>query len=187
MTYILKNNKQLIIFFFTMSIFLMLSLTTCKKYPEDKFISLRKPTKRINGSWKIKEYTFNGNDVIDIINTQTKTFDVRDLVLEIIMKDPYGYNDEPRYRFSPYNYLEIDGGSAFVIKNDKYNHFYFSRSLNTPRRGDSLCQYVYITPLTYKKKQYNSVEWDIKHLYLSNMHLQLKTDSGNYDIYFKKQ
>ncbi len=166
------------IFYFSIGIFIILSLTTCKKYPEDKFISLRKSTKRINGSWKIKEYTFNGNDVIDIINAQTKTFDVRDLVLEVIMKDPYGYYDAPRYRFSPVNYLgssNTSTGSPLIESNTRF-HF---------QRGDSLVNFIFVTPLSFKGANY--ANWDIKHLYLSNMHLQLKTDSGNYDIHFKKQ
>ena len=177
----MKKNK--IIFIVAVFITLLSVFNSCKKYPEDKFISLRKPTNRLVGNWKIKEYTFNGNDVIDVINAQTKTFDLRDLELEINKKDG---KIEQQYRFKPYNYLNVDGRLMPLNSFTKYNTFFFQSSSNGNKTGDSLFSYIFTTPLNYKGSKY-SIPWDIKKLYLSKMHLQLKTDSGTYHIHFEKK
>ena len=55
------------------SLVLLISLvavlfTTCKKYTEDEFISLRTMVNRLEGEWQIEKIEMNGNDVTYMYN-----------------------------------------------------------------------------------------------------------------------
>jgi hypothetical protein len=62
----MKNNNFI---FLLLLIFLVAVLfTTCKKYPEDEFISLRTVKQRLEAEWQIQKIEFNGNDVTYMYN-----------------------------------------------------------------------------------------------------------------------
>jgi len=166
------------LYIYTILLSVTFCFTTCKKYPEDKFISLRKPEKRVIGDWKIKKYNFNNVDIIDEINSTLKTFDIRELTL--VVKGNKG-KEQGYYTFLPFfNTSFYD----FPISKYERGKFYFSYLDKGVNFGDSLQKLLFLTPLSIKGAKY--AKWDIRNLYLDKMHLQLKTDSGNYDIYFEK-
>ena len=157
----------------------LLCFVSCKKYPEDKFISLNQPEKRVIGDWKIVSYDFDNNGIIDQLNAKLKTFDIRDLTLRVVGQD--GKN-EGYYCFSPYFNT---GFQDFPIDKSERALFHFKyHDSGQVDFGDSLQKLVFLTPLSLKGTNYT--KWDIRNLYENKMHLQLKTDSGNYDIYFEK-
>ena len=54
----MKNFKYLII-----TCVVLISVTGCKKYPDDPFISLKTPQGRLcSGEWTVTSYTIGGND-----------------------------------------------------------------------------------------------------------------------------
>ncbi|HRG02505.1 MAG TPA: hypothetical protein PKZ75_15435 [Bacteroidia bacterium] len=167
-------KKPYLLFIFIACLTITLCFTTCKKYPEDNFYSLKNPEKRAIGTWSIIEYNYNGNSVIYEINNILQTFDIRDL--KLIFKGRNGKNS-PYYYFSP-----INMGTVKEPLVDK-TKFRFEAGANTAL-GDLIKKNVFLTPLNSKGTNYTN--WDIRNLYKDKMHLQLKTDSGNYDIYFEK-
>lgn len=176
---IMKYFKQLTIILFSISSCFILLFIGCKKYPEDKFYSLKRPEKRVCGSWKIIEYNFNGNSVITELNTKLKTFDIRDLSLIVIGKSG---KTEGYYNFFPYFNT---GFQRFPINKSERSVFHFTYHDSEHNDfGDSLQKLTFLSPLSLKGANY--AKWDIRNLYKNKMHLQLKTDSGNYDIYFEK-
>ena len=42
--------------------------TTCKKYPEDKFFSLRTVKQRLENEWQIQKIEINGSDATNLYN-----------------------------------------------------------------------------------------------------------------------
>jgi hypothetical protein len=60
-----KNN---FIFLLLLISLVALLFTTCKKYPEDEFISLRTIRQRMEAEWQIKKIEINGSDVTYMYN-----------------------------------------------------------------------------------------------------------------------
>ena len=176
MTMIAKNSY---LFIFIVCLSITFCFTTCKKYPEDKFYSLKRPEKRVIGNWKIKEYNFNGNSIIGELNIKLKTFDLRNLGLIIVGKD--GKN-EGYCIFSPYSTSSFQSFPIYKSERSLF-HFSYNNYANIDL-GDSIKKLAFLSPLSFKGANYT--KWDIRNLYKNKMHLQLKTDSGNYDIYFEK-
>lgn len=174
----MKQFKHINILLLAFTLGLAMLFTTCKKYPEDKFYSLKRPEKRVCGSWKVIEYDFNNNDIIYELNSKLKTFDIRNLTLNIVGKNG---KSEGYCFLSPYF---NSGIHDFPIFKSQKSVFYFNYHSGNLDFGDSLQKILLLTPLSFKGANY--ANWDIKNLYKNKMHLQLKTDSGNYDIYFEK-
>ena len=60
-----------------------LTMVTCKKYPEDPFISLHTAKKCLTREWKIKKILVNGNDQTNFHNDSLLNKDFSDLILNI--------------------------------------------------------------------------------------------------------
>lgn len=176
--------KSKILYFVLLLFFIMAS---CKKYPEDNFISLRRPMKRVVGDWKIKDYQFNSTSIVDQLNTMLKKYDVTSTNLKII-GDKNSDSDVGRY------VIITEKGTKsgeFPISNEEKNIFRFEDTYFLHPQPvynfnfiDSLQILMFLTPLSYRGAAY--CKWEIKKLYSNKMNLQLKTDSGNYEIYFEK-
>ena len=162
-------------------------LASCHKYPEDPFISFRRPGKRIEGTWNITSYQVNGvehsHDFDSILAPRTLT--------------------DCSINFKPYNFINdaANGGYTFVDKNnnalftytngkDPFNFIDAGGFSTTLELGyimaadDSIFYNLFFyrnkniirTPLNYN-------DWFIKELYGKNMHIS----KNGIDIYFKKQ
>ncbi|GDX52397.1 hypothetical protein LBMAG27_14440 [Bacteroidota bacterium] len=62
---------------------------SCKKYPDGPTFSLRSPSQRIIGAWKLKVYMINGTDSINIFSNYN-------IIPGMDFKDP-GINDTSSY------------------------------------------------------------------------------------------
>lgn len=168
-------KKPYLLFIFIACLTITLCFTTCKKYPEDNFYSLKNPEKRVVGSWELIEYNFNGSSIISALNDKLKTFDIKELGLIVTAKQGKVLQ---KYYFTP---AKIGNGNTDpLLDNSK---FAFT-GRNTNKFADSVQNLLFLTPQSFKGNGYT--KWDIRNLYKNKMHLQLNTDSGNYDIYFEK-
>lgn len=155
---------------------LVLAWAGCRKYPEDRFISFRKPSSRLAGQWKITQYNFNNNSILDMMDASVG-FNVLDLTLNVSKKT----------RKTPQHYA-FDGNYLNVEQEDdplQDNNAEFEFRTGAASQDNSLLRRLFITPL--RDDGQSSAKWDIRNLYLHKLHLQLKTDSGSYDVFFDKQ
>ena len=152
--------------------------TTCKKYPDDEHMSLKKPTKRLVGSWRIIDYTYDGSSAIDMLNTKLQTFDIRDLKLLITKED---LQTPQKVYFDPY--FGINALENPLTNNDTQFNFNKTKFITTSF-GDSLFKLTFLSPMSLNGSQFTN--WTIKKLYKSEMNLELNTDSGKYVMFFKK-
>ncbi len=182
MVYLLEMKRE---FKILIALITLIGFVSCHKYPEDPFISFRRPTKRIEGTWNITSYQVYGvehsHDFDSLLSPETLT----DIGL----------------KFSPYSFqgYPINGDFTFVGKNGNipftknqftfydsqsltftyfkrnstdtifYNLFFF-RTNNIPTRNTD----GYETGTNY---------WSIVELYGHNFHISY----NGIDIYLKKQ
>ena len=85
-------------------------MASCHKYPEDPFISFRRPNKRIEGTWNITKYQVWGVD---------RSHDFDSLLKPNTLTDCF-------IHFHPFNYITHTGGTFSFI--DKNGNPIFSRT-----------------------------------------------------------
>lgn len=56
-------------------------LTTCKKFPEDEFISLNTVKDRLKGNWKFESIKYHGNNITQTYNDSIAPYFIDDMVL----------------------------------------------------------------------------------------------------------
>lgn len=63
-------------------ILLLIFFTTCKKFPEDNFISIRTIEERLTGIWKVTQIKRNGVDITETYNDSIKPAIVSETLFE---------------------------------------------------------------------------------------------------------
>ncbi|MBL7912400.1 MAG: hypothetical protein JNJ41_15170 [Bacteroidia bacterium] len=148
-------------FFYIFLTIIMLCFSACKKahkYSEDPKKTRDSPKQRLLGIWNIYEYTLNGNSILNPAN--------------------FGGNDVTSYFRLQYrnDYTEL----IEPFEDEAYLTFGpFSNSAN--------CGYImcFITPLKCTNTS-QKTNWCITKLYDNDLNLTLKTDTGEFKIFFKK-
>lgn len=135
--------------------------TTCKKFPEDPFISLNTVKSRLAGTWKIDYIKYNGADVTESYN---------DTVQPKLLKDLFFHYKFDRRSSNSGNPIVNDFGdydgyllTYFEIKNKK---IYFKDNIHLKLNNLFL----------------SSSYFDIKRLYKKIF----KINNANYEIQFNK-
>jgi hypothetical protein len=105
-------------------------------------------------------------------------FNVLDLRLNISKKTR---KTPQHYAFSSYLNIEQEDNPL----QDNNAEFEFRTGNTSQAQDNNILRRLFITPL--RDDGQNSTKWDIRNLYLHKLHLQLKTDSGSYDVFFDKQ
>lgn len=153
----------------------------CKKnqhrYPEDPNVTKITPQKRLEGSWTVNAYTYNGLDIISKLDTfysgESKIKDVG-----------FGYAQDPDtkvWEFSVINqyFINFESESAFDTDDPDYIKLY---------NDNVCCRFLlskwFITPFKYIPNA--STKWRITKLYNSELNLILQTDTGDYKMFLKK-
>ena len=164
----------------TVGLLVLTSLISCHKYPEDSFISLRKPEYRLMGGsqknsigrWRFVSYKINGTEHSqDFDSFLSKSPNFTTLTrLSILFYRDYDLI------FRVENLGETDGG--FEITNNK-KVIRFTGGTNSP---DTISNLFKLNVLKFDPNKHFA-EWTIKELYKDNFHIQ----NNNTDIYFKKQ
>jgi hypothetical protein len=160
-------------------------LGDCKKYDEDKFISFRRPFKRIEKrQWNIKKISVNSEDITSSYNDSISPRLLSEVDFKFDLKVEIGAHDP--YRFVYLNYSntnpsirnpEIAVWESYISKDKKELIFHYGET------------YTRIVDTLVHKKLFNLLQgfWNIKNLYGGKMHVS-KTDNINtYDIYFENK
>lgn len=56
------------------TLIILVTIQSCKKYPEGPTISLRSKTARVSNIWKVENYKINGLDFTSLVSGYTETF-----------------------------------------------------------------------------------------------------------------
>lgn len=152
----------------------------CKKehrYEEDPKYSKATPQERLNGNWKITNYTFNGNSIFDALNQKAigNSYNLNNIWFSYSHKtkhDEY-YNDGDAFSINPFP------GSGQNRNFDDYTYLQI-RNIGGQDALDSLYAYWFVSPQKYNCG--STAYWEVTKLYEKDFHIVLKTDSGEYKI-----
>ena len=140
---------------------MLVLFTTCKKFPEDPFISLDTVKGRLKGSWKIDYIKYDGADVTELYNDTVKPYLIKDLIFH------YSFDRKSTQTGHPvvndFNNYEGYASLYFELKDKK---IYYKKNVS-----DTLNN-IFIS----------SEYYDIKRLYKKI----LKIKNANYEIQFNK-
>jgi len=67
----IKNNLAVVIVFTGL---ILLSIQSCKKYPDGPTISFTSRTERVANTWKVDNYKVNGADFTSLLSSYTETY-----------------------------------------------------------------------------------------------------------------
>jgi hypothetical protein len=151
-------------------------LNSCHKYPEDPFISLKNPGKRLNGTWKFTGYRINGTDHNHDFDSFLAPFTLTDCKIEFVAQT----DKASKYLSGIYHIYNGDGseiksGADYDLRSDA-NDITFA--CDTAFRGHLLQATITNPQLSVAR-----AIWDIKELYQKSLHIKL----NNVDMYLKKQ
>ena len=170
-----RVNKTAVVLIVFSSLFL-----GCKKYPEDPFISLREPWKRIAGTWQITSYQINGiehsHDFDSLLSQLTLT--------DCLIRFEYGMGTYGEIYIEDNNGNRIyPGYGTYYINSDKTMSF--SPNYNTSNTENEF--YILVWKMTKNNSStppyYNIPNWNICELYGKHFHVNYEGT----DIYFKKR
>ena len=166
-------------------------LASCHKYPEDPFISFRRPNKRIEGTWNITKYQVWGidhsHDFDSILAPKTLT----DYCLKF---SPF--DNALDVAFGTYTFVDKNNNARFTSNTWQGDHYRFEDAggISTTLyfdyfKGNSDTTFYTLffgiknifTRST--SNEFGSDEWDIVELYEKKFHIS----KNGIDIYFKKQ
>ena len=68
----------------TVGLLVLTSLISCHKYPEDPFISLKRPWKRLEGTWKFDSYKINGTEHVHDFDVFLNSISLNDCLLHLV-------------------------------------------------------------------------------------------------------
>jgi hypothetical protein len=161
----LKNKSIIVLFVY------LLTLQSCKKYPEDKFISLRSPGKRLERfTWKIKEIRLDGNLINSKYNDSLHVGGIEMLEFTFTESEENGNNCS----------IVCPGNNSFHLYTNysfgKDNKgFYFSEFGNSHDSLERIDEKILNNILRIKKS------WTILKLYTSEFKIE---KNGNYEVIF---
>ena len=156
------------------SLLLVFACKKQKQYPEDPKKTSQTPHDRLSGNWQLVDYTLNGTSVVDELNLLSKNkFNIKETELGF-NKGVYGGMqftlDGANFRYQPSTQEPTFIDDSFILLK-----FY----------SDTLFNNWFITP--FKNQKVTSVNWIVTELYRNDLHLVLKTDTGEYKIFWKKK
>ena len=70
----MKNKIRSLILIALFGSFAIITIQSCKKYPDGPTISLRTRAERVANTWKVENYKMNGNDLTSIVSSYNETF-----------------------------------------------------------------------------------------------------------------
>jgi hypothetical protein len=185
------KRAKLIILILVIGSFVFVS---CHKYPEDPFISFRKPPKRIEGKWNITSYQIWGVDHSHNFDSLLKPNTLYNCCINF---SPYhnsngGIDNNGTVTFTDLNnnllypagntgYAVQDGYRAYTVKNDKDSELTLGNNWTS---ADSTFFSLLVNNEKTTTPSSSGAGFHIMELY--GKHLHISTNNG-IDIYFKKQ
>lgn len=170
------------------SVIFILCFTTCKKYPEDPFISLRTVKMRMEGEWQFEKIEINGEDVV---------YKYNDSLTPLRIDDFYFW-----FKFDLKNYGGGKTDILFVNKKTKNTHdaedadvFGVGLAIH-PKKLKQFWIANGAHPYVPQRDSFSSKilmnvwgafqKWDIKRLYKKKMIMENEIDGSICRLYFKK-
>ena len=149
-------------------------LLSCKKYPEDPFISLRKPIDRSTGVWQFTSYQINGVEHShDFDSLFQKPQTLTDLAISFYLdRDAYYY-----FTQNGFNTTNIMESGEYGISTD--NTTFWIGPVNSSGFPDAFYINVFKPIITGTK--WTPTNWTIVELYGKHFHIS----NNGIDIYFK--
>ncbi|MBA2610693.1 MAG: hypothetical protein H0U95_01890 [Bacteroidetes bacterium] len=99
------------------SLFVLLSfLSTCKKFPEDPFISINTVKERLKGNWRIDKIIYFGDDIKSLYKDSLQPYSIDNVVVkfafdyETTIKKSSSYYD----KYNPVNIYSTEGYTSFT-------------------------------------------------------------------------
>ena len=153
--------------------------TSCKKYPEDPFISFRQPYKRLAGTWQITSYQINGVD---------HSHDFDSLLYPNTLTNCLMFFSNRGPNSGDYSIADNNGHVLFIssgeygVNRDKTIGFDGAYLYSSIEKSTKF--YFQFWKLTVRDSfSSNITNWNIRELYSKTLHLSL----NGTDIHFKKQ
>ena len=164
-----------------------LIFTTCKKFPEDKFISLRTVKQRLEGEWQLNKITIDGNDVGSVYNDSLpQSYD--SYRFWFLYNQPVNDHTKEKADFFIINTSSKKSHDAFINTDVGAVRFDIGKKeglaiYNGTRINDSLSFKILIDLFsTY----YISSKWQIKKLYKKQLVLEKDKDGKHYRLQLNK-
>jgi hypothetical protein len=146
-------------------------LGDCKKYDEDGFISLRRPFKRLEGTWKIDQVIVDGNNI-----TATYVDTLLQLSLSDLKLDFQEKNRNNTHLVELYGNSEHIGNFNYVLVPKTED---LSISTTHATSIDNQTLYLKLSTLLVDL-------WHVSKLYKKQLHITSK-HNRNYEIYLIKE
>ncbi|MGZ3919105.1 MAG: hypothetical protein ACXVOH_03555 [Bacteroidia bacterium] len=135
---------------------------SCHKYPDDNFLSLRRPEKRILGSYKLMHYYINGADSVG--NSKYQFYATGNRIT-------FHHKISIDYQYDMGTYIDAIDGVAEFSKNRKQIRIRISDYLPLEKTN------IFVV-------FYNS--WQILKLYQNELWLSSTINGKSYEIHLKK-
>jgi hypothetical protein len=152
---------------------------SCHKYPEDPFISFRRPIKRIEGTWNITKYEVYGVDHSHDFDSLLKTRTLTDCCINF---SPYIYNSYPVD--GSYTFVDKDGNNILPSGNnfqfEDATRLFFGYTMVSP---DSIFYNLFFYQNINVNRTNNINIYTVIELYGKKLHIS----RNGIDIYFKEQ
>jgi hypothetical protein len=166
----MKSIGTIIVF-----IFCLLFISCKKKYEEDPKKTTKSPEKRLVGSWKLTDYTFNGSSIVNQLNALDSSYKIENVTFNFSKTK----DEDKKWNLA----ITADSKELYMdyaaLVNDKY-------ILVTAYGIDAIITVKWFsTPFRYNKPL-SDTYWIITKLYKNDLHLKLSTDSGDYKIFLNK-
>ncbi len=175
--------------FYIYFIFFGLILSTCKKYPEDKFISIGTSKNRLDGEWQLNKIEINGDDVgykyndslSPLRHTDYKFWFRFDRNLDKNSKETYDLFmiNKSSKKVTPAIEEADVGGVSFGLNVDK------DKSL---RVGSSFSKIPIKDSVSFKilTKLFSDFSWDVRMLHHKKLIIEKTRNNNTYRLYLNK-
>lgn len=169
-----KNITRISVVFAFASLLLLLT-NSCHKYPEDPFLSLKRPFKRLEGTWKFTSYQINGVEHIHDFDIFLSPKTLAECAISL-----HSYNKRDGW----YEINDLNGGSVPPFASSyEFRHYIIEDNSSTLLIiSNATTPYAELWKGTTSGSALAS-KWNIRELYGKDLHISF----NNIDIYFKKQ
>lgn len=171
----MKKLKKIFLLLALGSLFLPL-LNSCHKYPEDPFISLRRPWKRLEGTWKFTSYKINGVEHSHDFDSMLASKTLTDCSITF----------HPFYNLKGWYSLQDNNGNSIHYIDANLGNYVFDddrKWRNISIAGDTSLFYRTLWKGQQAGFLATASKWKIMELYSKHLHI----NTNNIDIYFTKK
>jgi hypothetical protein len=183
----LKAAKYFLILFAAFYIF-----TTCKKYPEDKFISFTTVKMRLEGEWQLERIEINDENVGYKYNDSLAPLTFKDYKFWFDFNSKIGnqkyqvllINKSSKNESSALADVDVSGTSFDVFPKKGKSNLLIANSFDQISIKDVKSSSVLLNLIA--DNVFSGFFWQIKKLYGKELILEKNKNSNNYRITFKK-